>query len=61
MASLFFKVWPKVKKVLPWLYLPVYVVGFAIYFTARVALSIGYLLMLEWNKSKDIIKHMLWR
>lgn len=61
MATLFFKVWPKAKKVLPWLYLPLYLAGFAIYFAARVALSIGYLLMLEWNKSKDIIKHMLWR
>jgi len=61
MAALFFKVWAPVKKVLPWLYLPLYLAGFVIYFTARVALSIGYLLMLEWNKSRDIIKHTLWR
>ena len=55
------KVKKVIKAVLPWLYLPIYVIGFVIYFASRVALSFGYLLMLEWNKSKDIIKHMLWR
>jgi hypothetical protein len=50
-----------IKAALPWLYLPFYVAGFVIYFVARVLLSIGYGLMLEWRKSKDIIKNLLWR